>query len=177
MAEEKFIDIEMEVTEGEWFPFQASRVDSDTGKIVWDDPVLDDKGSPIASLRVRLMALFYEERIAKRGRVVEHIFNPKTRAMERVVSLKELSMDEIRSERDDAIDYAITGIKGFRDKTTKKPLECTRINKLAMLRSPAIDRFFGYCQDRLSQSTVEEKKAEAENFTSGSNGQTNINPE
>jgi len=175
--EEKFFDIDMEVTEGEWFPFQTSKVDPDTGKIIWDDPIVDDKGNPIASLRIRLMTPFYEERFAKRSRVTEHVFNPKTRAMERVTSLKELSMDEIRSERDDAIDYAITGIKGFRDKATQKPLPLTRDNKLAMLKTPAIDRFFAYCQERLSQSMVEQKVAEAENFTSGSSGRINTSQE
>jgi len=177
MEEVNFVDVNVGENEGEWFPFQTSRVDSDTGKIVWDDPVLAADNTPIASLRVRLVAPFYEERIAKRGRVVEHIYNPKTRAMERVVSFKELTIDELRAERDDAIDYAITGMKGFRDKSTKKPLENIRANKLAMLKNPAIDRFFGYCQERLGQSEVQQKKADAENFTSGSSGQTSINPE
>jgi len=149
MEEAKFVDIDMEITEGEWFPFQTSRIDPESGKIIWDEPMKDSSGNPIASMRVRLVAPFYEERVGKRGRIVEHVHNPKTRSMERVVSLKELSMEEVRQERDDAIDYAITGLKGFRDKATKKLLECTRENKLAMIKSPLVDRFFGYCQEQL----------------------------
>jgi hypothetical protein len=86
-------------------------------------------------------------------------------------------MDEVRQERDSAIDYAITGITGFRDKATKKPLECTRANKLIMIKQPAVDRFFAYCQERLGQLAVETKKAESENFTNGSNGQTDTSLE
>lgn len=167
---EKFVDVDLDVTEGEWFPFQTSHVKQDTGEIVWDDPVMGDDGKPVAALRIRSMTPYYEAQIPKRGRIIEHVHNPKSRSMERVVSIKELPMDEITKERENAIDYAITGIKGFRDKATKKFLECTRENKIAMLKSPAIDRFFAYCQERLGQIGVEQNKAEAENFTSGSNG-------
>jgi len=177
MREEKFIDIDLDASEGEWFPFQVSSIDPDTGKVIWDAPALDDKGEPIASLKIRIMAPFYEERIVKRVRIVEHVFNPKSRSMERISSFKDLTMDEIRAERDDAIDYAITDIKGFRDKSTKKPLECTKENKLALMKIPVIDRFFGRCQELLGQFSVEKRKEEAENFTNGSYGQINIDPE
>jgi hypothetical protein len=167
---EKFVDVDLDVTEGEWFPFQTSHVKQDTGEIVWDDPVMDDEGNPVAALCIRPMAPYYEAQISKRGRIVEHVYNPKNRSMERVVSIKELPMEDIKKERDNAIDYAITGIKGFRDKATKKLLDCTRENKIAMLKSPAIDRFFAYCQERLGQSEIKNQEAEAENFTNGSNG-------
>jgi len=173
---EDFVDIG-DVAEGVWFPFQNSRVDPDTGKITWDDPILKSNGEPVASMCIRLMGPFYEERMAKRERTTKYVYNTKSRAMDPVSSFKELTMDEARQERDDAIDYAITGITGFRDKATKKPLECTRANKLIMLKQPAVDRFFAYCQERLGQLGIEQQKAEAENFTSGSSGQTSINPE
>lgn len=173
-SNEELIDIG-DIVEGVWFPFQTSQIDPDTGKITWDDPVLKSNGDPKASMCIRLTGPFYEERIAKRDRITKYVFNTKSRAMEPVTSFKELSMEEIKAEREDAIDYSIVNFNGFGK--SGKPLDVTRENKLLLIRQPAIDRFFAYCQERLSNLGVERKKAEAENFTSGSSGQTNTNPE
>lgn len=175
MAEEEFIDIG-DVSEGEWFPFQRSKVDYEIGKIQWDDPVMVN-GKPIAEMCVRLMNPFYEERITKRPRITTHVFNPKTRAMDAVTTFKELSAEEIKQERDASVDYAIVDFRGFRNEKTKKPIECTKENKIAIMRQPVIDRFFNYCQERLGQSGVKQREEEAENFTHGSSGQTNISQE
>jgi len=159
-----------DIVEGVWFPFQASQIDPDTGKITWDDPVMNSNGEPKASMCVRLTGPFYEERIAKRDRITKYVFNTKSRAMDPVTSFKELTMDEIKKEREDAIDYSIVNFNGFGK--SGKQLEATRENKLLLIRQPAIDRFFAYCQERLSNLGVERKKAEAENFTNGSSGPT-----
>lgn len=171
---EELIDIG-DIVEGVWFPFQTSQIDPDTGKITWDDPVLKSDGEPKASMCIRLTGPFYEERIAKRDRITKYVFNTKSRAMDPVTSFKELTMDEIKREREDAIDYSIVNFNGFGK--SGKPLEVTRENKLLLIRQPAIDRFFAYCQERLSNLGIERKKADAENFTNGSSGQMNTNQE
>lgn len=172
--EEEFIDIG-DIVEGVWFPFQTSQIDPDTGKITWDDPVLKSNGEPKASMCIRLIGPFYEERIAKRNRITKYVLNPKSHAMDPVTSFKELTMEEIKQEREDAIDYSIVNFNGFGK--SGKPLEVTRENKLLLIRQPAIDRFFAYCQERLSNLGIERKKAEAENFTSGSSGPINTSQE
>ena len=141
----------LEVFEGEWFPFQNSHIDALTGDPVFDDPVTD------AKVQVRSMTPFFEERIAKRKRQTEHVMNPKTRQMERISFYAELSVDEAKAERDDAFDFAITGIEGFKDAKTGKMIDCTRDNKLALMKVPVFDRFFARCQQLLSSSGVKEQ--------------------
>lgn len=164
-----------EVTDGVWFPFQTSQIDQETGKITWDNPVLKSNGDPKASMCIRLVGPFYEERMSKRERTTKYVFNTKSRAMEPVSSFKELTMEEIKQDRDAAIDYSVVDFNGFGK--SGKPLEVTRENKLLLLKQPAIDRFYAYCQERLGQLKVEQGRSEAENFTSGSSGQTNTNQE
>lgn len=137
--------------EGEWFPFQNSKIDPLTGEPVFDDPVTD------AKVQIRSMTPFFEERIAKRKREVERILNPKTRQMERISFYAELSVEEAKAERDDAFDFAITGIEGFKDAKTGKMIDGSRENKLALMKVPVFDRFFARCQQLLSSSGVKEQ--------------------
>ena len=141
----------LDQNEGEWFPFQNSKIDSLTGEPVFDDPVTD------AKVQIRSMVPFFEERIAKRKRQVEHVMNPKTRQMERVSFYAELSVEEAKVERDDAFDFAITGIEGFKDAKTGKLILCARASKLALMKVPVFDRFFARCQQLLSSSGVKEQ--------------------
>jgi len=141
----------LEQNEGEWFPFQNSKIDPLTGEPVFDDPVKD------AKVQIRSMMPFFEERIAKRKRQTEHVMNPKTRQMERIAFYADLSIDEARAERDDAFDFAITGIEGFKDAKTGTVITCTRENKLALMKVPVFDRFFARCQQLLSSSGVKEQ--------------------
>jgi len=143
--------IELNSQEGEWFPFQNSKIDPLTGEPVFDDPVTD------AKVQIRSMTPFFEERIAKRKRQTEHVMNPKTRQMERIAFYAELSVEEARAERDDAFDFSITGIEGFKDAKTGKLITCTRENKLALMKVPVFDRFFARCQQLLSSSGVKEQ--------------------
>ena len=143
--------IEINSQEGEWFPFQNSKIDPLTGEPVFDDPVSD------AKVQIRSMTPFFEERIAKRKRQTEHVMNPKTRAMERIAYYVELSIEESRAERDDAFDFSITGIEGFKDSKDGKIIVCTRENKLALMKVPVFDRFFARCQQLLSSSGVKEQ--------------------
>jgi hypothetical protein len=150
--------------EGEWFSFQNSHIDPLTGEPVFDDPVTD------AKVQIRSMTPFFEERIAKRKRQTEHVMNPKTRQMERISFYTELSVEEARSERDDAFDFAITGIEGFKDAKTQKMIPCTRESKLALMKVPVFDRFFARCQQLLASSGVKEAEVAATNLSKPQNG-------
>jgi len=138
-------------SQGEWFPFQNSHIDPLTGEPVFDDPVAD------AKVQIRSMTPFFEERIAKRKRQTEHVMNPKTRQMERIAFYAELSVEDAKAERDDAFDFAITGIENFKDAKTGTIITCTRENKLALMKVPVFDRFFARCQQLLSSSGVKEQ--------------------
>lgn len=163
--------VDLQVSEGEWFPFQNSKIDPLTGEPVFDDPDTE------AKVQIRSMTPFFEERIAKRKRQTEHVMNPKTRQMERISYYAELTPEEARTERDDAFDYAITGIAGFKDSKTKQEITCNRENKIALMKVPVFDRFFARCQQMLASYGIKEKE-EAEKKTSviGSGSLTNANP-
>ena len=162
---------ELESGTGEWFPFFGSHFDPITGDVIYEDAVSD------AKVQVRSMTPFFEECIAKRKREVEHVYNPKTRAMERITFFKELSIDESRAERDEAWDYAITGIEGFKDSKTGKVIECTRENKLALMKNPVFDRFIARCQQLIASSGVKEAKELEKNSVTGSKTATrNLDP-
>jgi len=156
--------INLETNEGEWFPFQNSTISPSTGEPVFDDPVSD------ARVQIRSMTPFFEERIAKRKRQTEHVMNPKTRQMERITYYAELSIEEAKAERDDAYDFAITGIEGFKDAKTGQIITCTRANKLALMKVPVFDRFFAKCQQVLANSGVKEKEEIEKNLSKPPNG-------
>jgi hypothetical protein len=154
--------VNFNVNDGEWFPFQLSQIDTETGKITWSDPM------PDARMQIRSMTPFFEERISSRKRAVERVLNPKTRQMERISYYEELSPDDAKKERDDAYDYAITGFDGFRDAVTKKDIPVTRDTKLALMKMPIIDRFFAKCQEMLAGSGVKIQEGLEKNLSSGS---------
>ena len=155
-----FVDLSGD-NRGEWFQFRMSKIDPNTGEIVWDKPMEGTK------VQIRSMKAFFEERIAKRERITEWKINPKTRANEKHTNFKELSIEEVKAERDDAYDYAIVGLEGFKDKKTRKPVECTRENKLALMSKDFFDRFFADCQQTLDTTGVEMEKVIIKNSVSG----------
>lgn len=164
--------VNLSQNEGEWFPFQNSKIDQLTGEPVFDDPDTE------AKVQIRSMTPFFEERISKRKRQVEHVMNPKTRQMERVVYYADLSVAEAKAERDEAYDYAITGMEGFKDSKTGKIIECTRENKIALMKVPVFDRFFARCQQILASSGIKEREEEEKKTsTNGSASLTNADPE
>lgn len=136
--------------QGEWFYFFSSHIDQATGEIIYDEPVQD------ARVKVRGIGPFVEERLSKRKKEVEHVFNPKTRSMERIEYYPELSPAEQKAERDDLWDYAITGIENFKDSGTGEIIGCTREAKLALMQLPVFDRFIARCLQLLSSSGAKE---------------------
>ena len=121
--------------QGDWFTFFASRMEPSTGDIVYDVP---EEGA--AEFRIRSMQPFFEERRKGRKKESKMVVNPTTRAMERVTWWEDLPDDEAQKEADDAWDYAITGIKNA-FASPGVPIECTRENKLKLIRMPIFLRF------------------------------------
>ena len=148
---------DLDSTEGEWFQFFSSHIDLNTGEIIYEEPTSD------ARVQIRSIAPFIEERLAKWKRSVEHVYNPKTRAMERISYFPDQTLEESRMDRDDAWDYAITGIENFKDSKTGELIICTRENKLKLMKVPVFDRFFTRCQQLLADSGVKEKEKEEKN--------------
>ena len=144
-------------SEGEWFKFFGSHIDSNTGEIVFGEPVSDGR------VRIRRLAPFLEERLSKWKKSVEHVYNPKTRAMERISYYPDQTTEETRQDREDAWDYAITGIENIRDSETKEEITCTRENKLRLMKHPVFDRFFARCQQLLDNSGIREKEESEKN--------------
>ena len=145
---ENFIDVSLDDEHlGDWFPYFKSRVDPQTGDVVYDPPI--DNGPRV---RVRGLGPFYEARLAERKRRVEHVLNPKSGRMERISYLPELSFADAAKERDDSFDFAITGLEGFRDVKTKQELSCDRETKLKLMKIPEFDRFVARCLQIISEA-------------------------
>lgn len=143
--------------EGEWFQFFTSRIDPNTGDTIYDPPASD------ARARIRSIVPFVEERAAKRQRVFEHVYNPKTRAMERIGFYSDLSPEQAKAEREDMIDYTITGLENFKDSATGKEIACTRENKILLMRNPVFDRFVARCWQLLGASRIAAKEEAEKN--------------
>lgn len=148
---------DLSAAQGERFQFFTSHIDQNTGETIYDEPSGD------AWVEIRSMAPFFEERMAKRKKIVENVYNPKTRGMERISYYPDLSPEEAKTERDDAMDYCITDFGNFKDSKTGKVIECTRENKLLLMKVPVFDRFIARCQQLLSEAGVKQKEDEAKN--------------
>jgi len=145
------------VEEGEWFQYQDSHFDHEKDEFVFDPPNSD------AKVRVRRTNDLISKQVSKRGRVSEIVLNPKSRQMERVSYIKDLTFEQEQKEMDDAFDYAITGLVGFKNKKTGAVLECTREVKLALMKLPAFDRFIGRCLRILNGMESARKEEEEKN--------------
>lgn len=143
-------------SQGEWFRFFESRID-EKGELVYDDPRPD-----AGRVCIRSIAPFVEKIQSKRKRKFEWVLNPSTRSMERVGYFDEQSPEELKKEREDMWDYAITGIEEFSD-AKGDPILCTRENKVRLMTFPVFDRFVARCLQTLSASGVKTKEEAEKN--------------
>lgn len=150
-----FFDVES--AQGEWFAFFGSHIDPVTGDPVYEAPV------PDAKVQIRSIAPFVEERFAKRKKIFENVYNPKTRGMERISYYAEQTAEEAKAERDDLWDYAIMDFEGFKDSKTGEVIACTRENKLKLMKVPVFDRFVARCQQLLSSAGIKDKEEAEKN--------------
>ena len=143
--------------QGDWFAFFNSKVDTASGETIFDEP---EEGA--AEFRIRGMSSFFEEQRKDRKKEYKMVLNTATRSMERSGYYLDLSFDEQKKENDDALDYAITGIKNAfaADET---PLECTRENKLALSEIPVFNRFIWRVFELISNTGIAQKEATAKN--------------
>ncbi len=158
------MEFNLDVTEGEWFQYFGSHIDPNTGQVIFEDPVSD------ARVQVRNIGPFIEERVSKRKKAVEHIFNPKTRDMERISFYVDLSPEEEKKEREDVWDYAITGLENFKNKKTAEEISCTRENKLALMKIPVFDRFIGRCLQLMADSGTKTREDSGKNSLPSQSG-------
>lgn len=147
-----FLDINLDLTEGEWFAFFPSRVEISTGEVIYGEPV---EG---VQAKIRSTAPFLEERLKRQTRKHQNVLNPKTRSMERVPYFEEQPFEELQAETDDMYDYAIIDLEGFRDSKSKQMLKCTRDNKIALRRVELFRRYFERCQQVLHGNVEQEAK-------------------
>lgn len=155
-----------EPQDGTWFPFFTSSVDPATGETKYDDPL-----PGAAEFRIRSLKPFHEERLSQRKRERDMVFNPKSRSMEKVTSFKEQTIEEIRKDRDDAIDYAITGIRNaFWDEAGKQPINNSREDKLKLRSISVFDRFLASVWQIIEEQEVAEVKAQEKNSSTSQSG-------
>jgi hypothetical protein len=159
------LDLEIQ-EEGEWFHFFSSHIDQLTGDVVYDDPVTD------AKMKIRGITPFIERKMIARKKQVERVYNPKSRAMERIAFYPDLTPEENIKEREETWDYLIQDWVGFADKKTGRDIPCTKENKTKLMKIPVFDRYIARCLQLLSESGVEEAAKETKNSLAGSNSQT-----
>ena len=155
---------DLDSSQGEWFQFFGSRIDENTGEVIYEPPASD------ARVKIRSIIPFIEERISKRKKNVEHVYNPKTRSMERVAYYPELTIEEQILERDDTWDYAIMELDNFRDSKTGILIPCDRENKIKLMKLPIFDRFVARCLQLIANSGVKEVEDAEKNSLPGSDG-------
>jgi hypothetical protein len=149
---------EQEKNQGDWFPFFGSRMDLQTGEILYDPP---EEGA--AEFCFRSPAPFWQERQSGRMKESKMVVNPQTRQMERVSYYPDLPPEEEREEREDSWDYAITGIRGARWTADGPEMECTRENKMKLLKNSAFLRYANRVLQMLLETGVLRKEASEKN--------------
>jgi hypothetical protein len=154
---EKGVMFDIEESKGDWFDFFESKIDLNTGNIIYDDP---KPGTGKACFRPSRPLIM--ERIAKRKKESEFVLNPKTRSMEKVEYYKSQTAEELQKDQDDITDYVITGLKDFYD-SKGNTIECTRENKLKLVKVPVFDRFMARCMEIQMNASLKQKEKEEKN--------------
>ena len=146
---------------GEWFPYQESVINKETGKIEWLEVDLknDEKicfKQPDAET-MRLMRDKY-----KGKKVNNPVRNPETRAMEIVVTYEQTSEQE-KAQSMEFWDSAITDWT-IKNPKTNKVIECTKENKYKLITMvPAFVRFCNRSLEILSGTKIEKEEVLAKN--------------
>lgn len=147
---------DLDSSQGEWFRFFESRI-NERGEFIYDDPTPD-----AGRICIRSIGPFLDRIQAKRKRKFEWVLNPSTRSMERVGYYEDQTPEDLKKEREDIWDYAITGIEDFFD-VKGDPILCTRENKVKLMTFPVFDRFVARCLQTLSASGVKTKEEAEKN--------------
>jgi len=148
--------------EGDWFPFFGSKIDLTTGNILYDPP---EEGA--AEFCFRSPIPFWEERRKDRKKEYSMVLNPTTRAMERVGYYPDLPFDQERKEGEDSWDYAITGMRNARWTENGPEMECTRENKMKLLKNSAFLRYANHVLQLILDTGVKRKEETEKNSSNG----------
>jgi hypothetical protein len=151
-----------EKEQGDWFPFFDSRFDFTTGEILYDPP---KEGA--AEFCFRSPVPFWEERRKDRKKEYKMVLNTATRGMDRVGFFPDLPYEEEKKERDDSWDYAITGMRNARWTEDGPEMECTRENKLKLLKNSAFLRYANRVLQLLLDTGVKIKEDAEKNSSPG----------
>jgi hypothetical protein len=153
-------------SEGDWFTFFTSHLDAATGEIVYDPPV---EGA--AEFCFRSPVSFWEEQRKTRKKEYKMVVNPNTRAMERVGYYPDLPPEEEKEERDGSWDYVIIGMRNAKWSGSGPDMECTRDNKLKLLKNSAFLRFANRVLELITETGVKQKKAAEKNLSPSPSGE------
>jgi hypothetical protein len=143
--------------QGDWFPFFESKVDIQTGEIIYSVPT---EGA--AEFCFRSPAPFWQECQKDRVKEFRMVVNPQTRQMERVGYFQDLPAEAEQAERDAAWDYSITGIRNafWEDGS---PIECTPENKQKLLKNTAFLRYANRVLQLLLETGVKVRESSEKN--------------
>ena len=157
-----YLEMDLEDNGGEWFPFQTSSVNEDF-EPVFDPPQASIENGPAVCVRQADGEFFERLHKRTRRRSVEHVHNKKTRSLDRVVSFEPINDAAEQDERESLWDYCIVDFRNFKDKTGAM-IECTKANKVKLMKNAMFMRFFNKCLKDLSSSSGAVLKAETENL-------------
>jgi hypothetical protein len=144
--------------QGDWFSFFDSRIDISSGDIIYDIPL---EGS--AEFCFRNPGPFWEEQRKGRKKEYKMVLNTSSKAMERVGYYPDLSPELEKEERDSSWDYVITGMRNARWTKDGPEMECTRENKLKLLKNSAFLRFANRVLQLILETGVNHKENESKN--------------
>lgn len=142
---------------GEWFHFFGSEIKSD-GEIKYFEPEKDAGRVCLRLTDPETLEIIQSE---TRKKAVEHVFNPKSRTMERLSYFEQTPVQE-KKERELIWDFAIKAWEGILD-TSDQQIPCTLENKLKLMNNPQFARFVGRCLQLISGATAEAKVAAEKN--------------
>ena len=141
--------------QGDWFQFFTSKHDLATGEIVYDAP---EEGA--AEFCFRNPSSFWEEQRKGRKKEYKMVVNPLSKAMERVGYYPDLSIEEAMKERDDSWDFVITGMRNARWTENGPEMECTRENKLKLLKNSSFLRYANRVIEIVTETGIKTKEEE-----------------
>ena len=133
---------------GTWFPFFESHVDTVSGVVTYEDPKPD-----AGRVCIRSIVPIIEEQQARRKMKNEFVLNPKTRSMERISFMEDRRPEEMKADREEAIDYMIVDMENFLD-GKGQPIACTKEIKLKLMAIPMFDRFIARCNELLREDGI-----------------------
>lgn len=148
---------DLENTAGEWFRFFESEV-KENGDVKYLDPA-GDAGK--VCLRIADPEILEKIQAQTRKRIIEYVYNPKTREMNRIKDFDQTPIQE-KLERELLWDHVIVDWENLLDVKNQK-IPCTLENKMRLMNNPQFARFIGRCLQLISGAMAESKEVSEKN--------------